>query len=88
MRDQVSLEPCVTCDKRDCGATTIVSALPAASEYFNYVTNCLDIPCSACARIVSVPISQLEWLQVEERELSRGFFDPSHAYKLRQAMSF
>jgi hypothetical protein len=88
MRDQVSLEPCVTCDKGDCGATTIVSALPAACDYFNHVTNCLDIPCSACRRVVSVPISQLEWLQVEERELIRGFFDPRHAYKLRQAMSF
>ena len=37
MRNQVVLEPCVTCDMEDCGVAVILSAVASGTKHFDQV---------------------------------------------------
>lgn len=74
MRNQVVLEPCVRCDKQECCATVVLSALTSGRKQFNEATDCLDLTCPACNRPFSTSIFKLEWLEVSEHEFAQGFF--------------
>jgi hypothetical protein len=73
MRDESVLEPCVTCNKADCGATVMLSVMGSKETHFNRTTDCLDLICPACNRPFSISIFKLEWFELNEQELSRGF---------------
>jgi len=79
MRGKVILEPCVACDKKDCGATMILSAVASGTKRFDQAKDSLDLICPACNRAFSVSIFKLQWLEVDERELAQGFFRASYA---------
>jgi hypothetical protein len=81
MADQPSLVPCIICDKSDCGATLIVPRLASEKKRFNRTTNCLTVMCPACGRLFSVSIFKLEWLEVEEADLKRGFWGAKRAHR-------
>jgi|ERR1700691_5941150 hypothetical protein len=67
-------EPCITCDKRDCGATVILPSLDSGKKHFDSASQRLDVECPACNRLFSISIFKLEWLEVKEQECARGFF--------------
>ena len=73
MRDKAPLEPCVACDKEDCGATVILSAVASGPKHFNQETDCLDVICPACNTPFSISIFKLQWLEAEEAEILQGF---------------
>jgi hypothetical protein len=74
MKSQAHLEPCITCDKRDCGATVILPSLASGEKHFDSAADRLDVECPSCNQLFSVSIFKLEWLEVEEYESIRGFF--------------
>lgn len=88
MRDKMVLEPCVTCDKEDCGATVILSAVASGTKHFNQAKDCLDVSCPACKRSFSISIFQLQWMEVDERELAQGFFKVGYASRLLHWMHY
>ncbi len=63
----------MTCNKPDCGATVMLSVMGSKEEHFNRTTDCLDLICPACNRAFSISIFKLEWSEVNEKELGRGF---------------
>lgn len=66
------LEPCVDCDKQDCGATVILASVE--NKKFDQEADCLDLICPACRLRLSISIYKLKWLDVNEHELARGYF--------------
>jgi hypothetical protein len=84
MRDESVLEPCVTCNKPDCGATVMLSVMGSKEKHFNRTTDCLELICPACNRPFLISIFRLEWLEVNEQELGRGFSGGSYASKSRR----
>lgn len=74
MTNQVRLEPCITCDRPDCGATVILPSLASGRIHFNQEADCLDLKCPACNRPFSVSISKLEWLEFDGSDFAIGFF--------------
>jgi len=81
MRNQVVLEPCVLCDKEDCGVAVILSAAASGTKHFDQVKDCLNVICPACHGSFSVSIFKLQWLEVDEREFAQGFFRASDAFR-------
>jgi len=81
MREQAFLEPCMKCDKEDCGATVILSAVASGTKHFNQAKDCLDVVCPVCNRPFSTSIFKLQWLEVDEREFARGFFRTGYALR-------
>jgi len=81
MKEQAVLQPCVTCDKEDCGATVILSAVASGTKHFNQTKDCLDVICPACNRPFSVSIFKLQWLEVDDREIDQGFFGAGYALR-------
>ena len=75
------LEPCVTCDKPDCGATVIIPNLAPERKQFNQSDDCLNVTCPACNLPFSVSIFKLEWLEVKDDEFRRGFFGAKRAHR-------
>jgi len=84
MGDESVLEPCVTCNKPDCGATVMLSVMGSKEKHFNRTTDCLDLICPTCNGAFSISIFKLEWAEFNEKELGRGFSGGSHAPKSRR----
>jgi hypothetical protein len=83
MRDQLRLEPCLTCDSPSCSATVILPSPATGAKHFNQTANCLDLKCPVCDRLFSVSIFKLEWLEVDEYEFTRGFLGNQRAHARR-----
>jgi hypothetical protein len=81
MRQKLSLEPCVVCDKDDCKATVIVPSVDPEKKHFDRTTDSLDLTCPACERRFTVSIFGFEWFEVEEDELQQGFFNAKRAHR-------
>jgi hypothetical protein len=83
MKSQAHLEPCITCDKWDCGATVILPSLASEKKHFDSAADRLDVECPSCNQLFSVSIFKLEWLEVEVYASTRGSFGA----KRRKAMA-
>ena len=86
MGDESVLEPCVTCNNPDCASTVMLSVM-GKEKHFNRTTDCLDLICPTCNRAFSISIFKLEWSEVNEKELGRGFSGGSYAPKSRRVQS-
>jgi hypothetical protein len=64
----------MTCHNEDCGATVILPSIASGKKHFNQSADRLDVTCPACSQIFSMPIFELEWLEVNDDEFSKGFF--------------
>lgn len=80
MRQQLRLEPCMTCVNEECGATVILPSLASGEKHFDRSADRLDVTCPACNQLFSVSIFELEWLEVEENEYAKGFFGGKKAH--------
>jgi hypothetical protein len=76
MKSQAHLEPCITCDKRDCGATVILPSLASGKKHFDSAADRLDVECPSCNQLFPASTSKLEWLEVEVYEFTRGSLEP------------
>ena len=74
MTNYLCLEPCVICDKPDCGAILILSSNTLGEKQLDEEANCLSLMCPACNRFFSVSIFKIRWLDVDEEEIARGFY--------------
>lgn len=80
MRHHIRLEPCITCDKLDCGVTVILPSPASGEKHFNQAADRLDQKCPACNRLFSVSIFELEWFEVDEHEFASGFIGSKRGY--------
>jgi len=88
MREQAVLEPCATCDKKDCGATVILSTVASGTKHFNQAKDCLDVVCPACNRPFSISIFKLQWMEVDEHEFTQGFLGGNDRSRFLHWMHF
>jgi hypothetical protein len=73
MTNHLELEPCITCDNPDCGATMILSSPAAIIKNFNLAADYLDLQCPACNRIFSASIFKFQWVEVQRYDFTKGY---------------
>jgi hypothetical protein len=79
MRDKSDLGPCVTCNKPDCGTTVMLSVMGSKKKQFSRTMDCLDLIFPTCSRPFAISIFKLEWFEVNEQDLGKGFSGGSYA---------
>lgn len=67
------LAACARCDKRDCSAMVIITAVRDEMKTVEHDKLSLRLCCPACNRFFSVLFSKLEYHEVTDDELLRGF---------------
>ena len=66
---------CVCCDKGDCTAVVIIPAVRDNLKKVEYAKQHFELICPACHRFFSVPFRNVEYRDVTDEELARGFID-------------
>jgi hypothetical protein len=66
---------CARCDKEDCSTVVIIPALPDRDKKFDHRRQLFEIICPACNRSFLAPIRSVEYRDVTDEQLSRGYFD-------------
>jgi predicted phosphoribosyltransferase len=66
---------CARCDKQDCSAIVIIPAVLGNLKSVEHAKECLELMCPACHRFFSVPFRNVEYRDVTDEELTRGFID-------------
>ena len=64
---------CARCNKEDCSAVVIIPAVTEKSKKFSHQEQCLYINCPSCHREFSVPLRNVEYLDVTDEQLSQGY---------------
>ncbi len=64
---------CARCDKEDCSTIVIIPALPDRDKKFDHYNQKLEMICPACNRPFSAPIRSVEYRDVTDEQLSRGY---------------
>ena len=64
---------CARCDKKDCLAIVIIPAVRAEKKHFDDRKRCLELICPSCHRPFSMPITKIEYRDVTDEQLIRGF---------------
>ena len=68
------IELCAICDKRNCGATVILSTLGSEKKHYYRASDSIDVTCPACGKSFTVLITEMERVEVSTDQLQRGFF--------------
>lgn len=79
------IELCAVCDKRKCGATVILSALPSDKKRFDLESASMKLICPACDKSFTVLITEMERANVSEDQLRKGFFGDRKPARARSA---
>ncbi len=66
---------CVCCDKGDCTAVVIIPAVRDNLKKVEHAKRQLELICPACHRFFSVPFRNVEYRDVTDEDLARGFID-------------
>lgn len=64
---------CVCCDKQDCVAVVILPAVPHNLQRVDRATQRLELVCPACSRPFSVLLTNVDYRDVTDEQLIRGF---------------
>jgi predicted phosphoribosyltransferase len=64
---------CARCDKEDCSAVVIVPAVRDNLKRVEHAKQRFELICPACYRFFSVPFRNIEYREVTDEELTRGF---------------
>ncbi len=66
---------CARCDKEDCLAIVIIPAVRAEMRKFEQSKESFELICPACHRSFSVPLRKVEYRDVTDEQLTRGFIN-------------
>jgi hypothetical protein len=80
-----TIELCAICDRRNCGATIILSRLGTEKKHFCAETASIELICPACDKSFELSITDMERVDVSEDQLQRGFFGGRKIARARSA---
>jgi hypothetical protein len=66
---------CARCDKGDCSVVVIIPAVNDNLKRVEHAKQRFELICPACQRFFSVPFRQVEYRDVTDEQLVRGFMD-------------
>ena len=66
---------CARCDKEDCSAVVILPAVRAKMKENEHGKRSVELICPSCHRFFSVPFMKVEYRDVTDEQLTRGFID-------------
>ena len=66
---------CARCDKQDCAVVVIIPAISANMKRVEHAKQRLELICPACRRFFFVPFRSVEYRDVTDEQLTRGFID-------------
>jgi hypothetical protein len=69
-----TIELCAICDRRNCGATVILSRLGSDKKRFVSETASIELICPACDKSFELSIAEMERVDISEDQLRKGFF--------------
>ena len=81
----LSTELCAICDRRNCGATVILSRLGSEKKHFHSETASIELICPACDKSFELSITDIDRVDVSEDQLQRGFFGGRKIARARSA---
>ena len=64
---------CARCGKQDCSAVVIIPAVLGTLKRVEPAKELFELMCPACHRFFSVPFRNVEYRDVTDEELRRGF---------------
>jgi hypothetical protein len=64
---------CAHCDKEDCWVVVILPAVPAENKKVDRGAQILELMCPACSHSFSVSFRAIEYYEVTDEQLLRGF---------------
>jgi hypothetical protein len=80
-----TIELCAICDRRNCGATVILSRLSSDKKRFVSETASIELICPACDKCFELSITEMERVDVSEDQLQKGFFGGRAAARTKAA---
>jgi hypothetical protein len=80
-----TIELCAICDRRNCGATVILSRLSSDKKRFVSETASIELICPACGKPFELPITDMERVDISEDQLRKGFFGGRRSARARSA---
>lgn len=80
-----TIELCAICDRRNCGATVILSRLGSDKKRFVSETASIELICPACDKSFELPITDMERVDISEDQLRKGFFGGRRNARARSA---
>jgi hypothetical protein len=80
-----AIELCAICDRRNCGATVILSRLTSDKKHFRSETASIELVCPACDKSFELSISDMERVEVSDDQLRKGFFGGRRVARVKSA---
>jgi hypothetical protein len=66
---------CARCDKEECSVVVILPAVNDNMKRVEHTKQRYELVCPACRRFFSIPFRNVEYLDVTDEQLTRGFID-------------